>query len=596
MRSGDVYGASFTLRNGADRPMTVTANAAVSPRVATAPPLTVTIPAGGAVPVTWHLTAPAGIEKLDWTVTARAADGRAADRLTVSQAIVPAVPTETWAATLARVGPDTRISLSAPVGALPGRGDVRVRLSAGLEPPLEGVRRYMLAYPYECFEQRLSRAIATGDSGAWGRLAGEIPAYLDKDGLLRYFPDEGMEGSEALTAYVMSITAEAGLAVPAGPRARMLAALAGVAEGRLAREGMGDRRLQRLAALAALARNGAATPALLGQVGITPRDMPTSALADWIVALAATPGANPALRVTAEQVLRTRLVYEGSRLDLTDVAAAPWWMMTSGDEMAIKALLALLGRPGWQDEAPRMMVGIALRQRQGHWDTTPANAWGTIAARRFAALYPPGAVAGTTTATLGAATRSTRWPQTDAPLLRLPLPSAPTPLVLAQSGGAGPWAQVSLTAAVPLTKPLFAGYRIERSVSVAQRRNPGRLTRGDVLRVRLTINASAERNWVVVNDPIPAGGTIVGGLGGQSAQIAAQAEAGEGVQPSYVERGQDAWRGYFAWVPRGRFTVDYAVRLNGAGRFQLPPSRVEAMYSPDIRAAVPNAVVTVAAR
>ncbi|WP_156680560.1 alpha-2-macroglobulin family protein [Sphingomonas profundi] len=597
VRSGDVYGASFTLRNGSDRAMTVTASATTMPRIGRAAPLTVTIPAGGAVPVTWHLPTPAGIDRLDWTVSARTADGRAADRVTVAQAIVPAVPLETWAATLARVGPQTRIALAPPAGALPGRGEVQVRLTAALAPPLEGVRRYMLAYPYDCFEQRLSRAIATGDMAGWARLAGEIPAYLDGDGLLRYFPDEGAEGSEALTAYAMAITAEAGLAIPAGPRARMLAALAAVAEGRLAREGegRGDQRLQRLAALAALARNGAATPAMFGQIGMAPRDMPTSALADWLVALSATPGTDPAARAAAEQALRARLVYEGSRLDLTDAAAAPWWMMTSGDEMAIKALLASLGRPGWQEEAPRMMVGVALRQRQGRWDTTPANAWGTLAARRFAALYPPGAVTGATTVRLGATTRTASWPAADAPLLRLPLPAGPAPLLLAHAGGAGPWAQVSLTAAVPLARPLFAGYRLSRAVSVVQRRHPDRLTRGDVLRVRLTVDASAERNWVVVSDPIPAGATIVGGLGGQSAQLAA-AQGGEGAQPAYVERGQDAWRGYFAWLPRGRATVEYTLRLNGEGRFQLPPSRVEAMYSPEIRAAVPNAPMVVSAR
>jgi uncharacterized protein YfaS (alpha-2-macroglobulin family) len=167
---------------------------------------------------------------------------------------------------------------------------------------------------------------------------------------------------------------------------------------------------------------------------------------------------------------------------------------------------------------------------------------------------------------------------------------------MAQAGGAGPWAQVSLTAAVPLSRPLFAGYRMAKQVSVLQQRVKGRLTRGDVLKVRITVDASAERNWVVVSDPIPAGATIVGGLGGQSQQLAAAASDGEGVQPSYVERGQDAWRGYFAWVPRGRFTVEYAVRLNGIGTFQLPPTRVEALYSPDIRAALPNRPVTVGLR
>jgi uncharacterized protein YfaS (alpha-2-macroglobulin family) len=58
--------------------------------------------------------------------------------------------------------------------------------------------------------------------------------------------------------------------------------------------------------------------------------------------------------------------------------------------------------------------------------------------------------------------------------------------------------------------------------------------------------------------------------------------------PSYIERGNDAWRAYFGWMPQGRTTVEYALRINGSGRFQLPPTRVEAMYSPEIHAALPN--------
>jgi uncharacterized protein YfaS (alpha-2-macroglobulin family) len=101
---------------------------------------------------------------------------------------------------------------------------------------------------------------------------------------------------------------------------------------------------------------------------------------------------------------------------------------------------------------------------------------------------------------------------------------------------------------------------------------------------------------VVVNDPIPTGATVIGSLGGQSEMLGAEAGTGTGVQPSYVERGKDAWRGYFAWVPRGTFTVSYVMRMNSAGVFNLPATRVEAMYSPEIRAQVPNQPVTVAQR
>jgi uncharacterized protein YfaS (alpha-2-macroglobulin family) len=49
-------------------------------------------------------------------------------------------------------------------------------------------------------------------------------------------------------------------------------------------------------------------------------------------------------------------------------------------------------------------------------------------------------------------------------------------------------------------------------------------------------------------------------------------------------------------MPAGKTVVEYVVRLNGAGDFKMPPSRVEAMYSPEIRAQVPNANVKVQAR
>src|SRR3546814_2212202 len=81
---------------------------------------------------------------------------------------------------------------------------------------------------------------------------------------------------------------------------------------------------------------------------------------------------------------------------LVDDARAPWWMMTSGDEMAIKALEAVLGRKGWEDDAGKLMVGVAQRQRKGHWDTTPANAWGAVTVRRLATLYPASAITGVT--------------------------------------------------------------------------------------------------------------------------------------------------------------------------------------------------------
>jgi uncharacterized protein YfaS (alpha-2-macroglobulin family) len=595
VRSGDIFDATFTLKNGTDRAMLVTADAHLEPALIQNRAQQVTIPPGGAVPVTWRLTAPEGIDRLRWTVSARSADGSATDRLQVDEQVVPAVAEEVWAATFLRVG-GARVPVAAPAGALPGRGGVEVAFTASAAAPLAGVKAYMLDYPYGCFEQLLSKAVALGDRAAWTGQTGDLPTYIDRNGLLRYWPSESQAGSVALTAYALSITAEAGLPWPQAGKAKLLDALRAVVDGRLAEEGEGpgDSRLLRLAALAALARNGASTAEMIGQTAIPLADMPTAMLADWLVTVDRTPGANPRRRAAAEAALRGRFVYEGTRLDLVDRNVAPWWMMVSDDEMALKALLAVIGRPGWEQDAPRMMIGAALRQRRGHWDTTPANAWGTVAVRRFEEAFPRAAV-GTSAARLGGPAISRAWlrsGQAPSPI-RFPLPAGAGSLLLSHTTAPRPWATVSVRAAVPLAAPAFAGYRVSRQVQFLERKRPDRLSRGDILKVRLVVDAPVDRTWVVVADPIPAGASIVSGGGGQSALLAGQA-GGEGIYPSYIERGLDFWRGYFGWLPKGRTAVEYVVRVNGAGRFLLPPTRVEAMYSPEIHAALPNRPLVVA--
>jgi hypothetical protein len=592
VRSGDEFGATFTLRNGTDKAMSVTASAELDPGPAPGGAQTVTVPAGGAVPVTWRITVPDNVDVLRWTVSARTSDGRS-DKVRVEEQVVPAVPVETWAATFFRVGP-APFTVAPPPGALAGRGSIDVALSDSPSPSLAGVRAYMRVYPYDCFEQRLSRAVALDDRAAWAAMMDELPAYTDRNGLLRYWPGDYMRGSVALTAYALSITPEAGFEWPKERREKLLEALKAVVDGRLddENEGPSDMRLLRLAALAALARNGAATAEMIGQSAIPVADMPTALLADWLVTLDKVPGAAAKRRAAAEAALRGRIVYEGTRLDLVDRSTAPWWMMIGGDEMALKALIATIGRPGWAADAPRMMLGVSLRQRRGHWDTTPANAWGTIAVRRFEAAYPS-AAAGTTTGRLLGRTLTGTWVRPplggrSPPPARMsfPLPARAAPLLLSHGSQPAPWATVSVRAAVPLTAPAFAGYRVGRQIVFLERKRPDRLSSGDVLRVRITVDAPVDRTWVVIEDPVPAGASIVSGGGGQSALLSAQASGGD--WPSYIERGNDAWRGYFDWLPKGRTTVEYVLRINVAGRFQLPPTRVEAMYSPEIHAALPN--------
>jgi uncharacterized protein YfaS (alpha-2-macroglobulin family) len=99
---------------------------------------------------------------------------------------------------------------------------------------------------------------------------------------------------------------------------------------------------------------------------------------------------------------------------------------------------------------------------------------------------------------------------------------------------------------------------------------------------------------VVVDDPVPAGASILGGGLGRDSQIATAGErTTDFVRPAFEERSFDAFRAYYRFVPRGRWAVEYTLRLNNPGQFGLPATRVEAMYAPEMFGELPNAPLTV---
>jgi uncharacterized protein YfaS (alpha-2-macroglobulin family) len=63
---------------------------------------------------------------------------------------------------------------------------------------------------------------------------------------------------------------------------------------------------------------------------------------------------------------------------------------------------------------------------------------------------------------------------------------------------------------------------------------------------------------------------------------------------AFTERSFEAYRDYFEYVPKGRFAVEYTLRLDQDGRFGLPPTRVEALYAPESFAELPHDPIEVA--
>ncbi len=178
---------------------------------------------------------------------------------------------------------------------------------------------------------------------------------------------------------------------------------------------------------------------------------------------------------------------------------------------------------------------------------------------------------------------------------RLPWPAGAGTLAVTQDGAGKPWLTVQSLAAIPLKAPLRAGYSVARSVIAVEQKDKTKWSRGDVLKVHLEIDAQSDMTWVVVSDPVPGGATILGSGLGRDSQIATRGEKNAGTAwPAFEERGFEAYRSYYEYLPRGKHVVEYTVRLNNPGRFALPPTRVEAMYSPETFGETPNAGIEIA--
>ena len=642
VREGDQFRAQLTLRNTTAKAMKVE----VRPQATSLelPPRTVDIPAGEAREVHWDVTAPPQLaatraEALLWEIEARDAGGGARDALKVSQRIVPAVPLTVQQATLVQLDGSYTLDVAPPADALPGRGGLQLALQPRLAGGLPGVRDWFARYPYACLEQKASKAIGLRDQKLWQQTVAQLPAYLDADGLASYFPPRsgGAElGSDTLSAWLLAATHEASqlnkaFALPDDVRARLIAGLTAFVEGRIERKHwspQSDLDVRTIAALEALARHGAARAAMLSSITVAPNQWPTSAVIDWINVLKRVQGL-PDQRTKlqeAEQVLRARLSYQGTRMVFsTETTDHWWWLMAGGDVNSARLLLTMLDDPAWKDDLGRLASGFIARQRGGAWDTTAANLWGGLALEQFSKTRESEPVSGATQAVLGDARAQVDWtkvtrlkagdlaaapPAYGAPAqpgqftgnsMLLPWPAKAAdkqPLIVTHSGSGKPWLTLQSLAAVELKAPFAAGYQIKRTVTPVEQADKslpaGQYSRGDVLRVTLDITGAADMTWVAVSDPVPGGATILGsGLGRDSAIATLGEKIGGGVQPIYEERSFEAFRAYYQYLPKGSAQVEYTVRLNNPGTFQLPPTRVEALYAPEMFGESPNVRVSI---
>jgi alpha-2-macroglobulin len=607
VREGDSYRAMLTVRNTTQRAMKVALSAQIATPANAGKKLTqslaqqsVNLAAGASTDLAWQLTVPGNISQQTWQISAQemATDSqtsKAQDSLRLTQQVLPRVPVTVQQSTLVQLDQPYRLSTVLPTTALAGKGGIQINLSASLAQQTAGINRYFQEYPFNCLEQKTSIATGLQDPQKWQEIVNNLAGYQDSYGYLSYFP--GMaHGSEVLTAYVLSMAYENKMTLPPAVEQKMQQALLDFVQGRTkpagwywgSREYLNERRL---AALAALAYTGNVRANMLTAFEFKPLELATSSLLDWYAILKHVPDAemhDERMQQIARE-LHNRLQNIGGRLLLSAQDMQAWrWAMLDDEVNTTRLLNLLADDPVWQADMPALLRGALFSQKQGHWRSTLANAWGRLALTRFGQQFEREAVTGISQLEFKpvakpAVTQTVDWSTTNQPTLNFAWDSAGS-LHMQHQGTGQPWAQILTLAAVPAQNQ-FSAYKIKRSISPIQQKQAGQWSRGDMMRVRIEVESMQNLNWVVLSDPIPAGASILG----NTARDSKIAQAGENQYdaknqsyPSYTERGLGYFRAYYEYLPQGHFWYEYTLRLNNPGEFNLPATRVEAMYAPEV--------------
>ncbi|HEY8380137.1 MAG TPA: hypothetical protein VIK91_26790, partial [Nannocystis sp.] len=304
-------------------------------------------------------------------------------------------------------------------------------------------------------------------------------------------------------------------------------------------------------------------------------------------------------------------------------------LMHSSVQTDAIALMALLEVVPDDPLLPKVMAGIMDSrdpQRGGQWGSTHANAWALLAASRYftavekdvpdyvARIWLDSAFAGER-AFKG---RSMAVVEQQIPMQKL-VQQKPRELLLSKDGPGLLYYRLGLRyapadLAMKAESQGFTVYRTYEPLAqggeapdpdAVRRLDDGtwEIKAGSLVRVNLTLVAKDRANFVVVDDPLPAG------LEGQNAKflttlrdvqggVEGQATDFDRIGLGHGELGWWWWRPWWRFdhtelrddrmllfadhLPAGVYTYSYTARATTIGEFSLPPVRAEAMYMPEL--------------
>ena len=554
------------------------------------------------------------------------------------------IPRTTLAsATFASTDSTAREAFRVPAGRIPDVGTFDVKLSSTALVGLDGAVEYLFDYPYGCLEQQTSRIrplliahdivdafdlkVLDGDrNGVTQEWIAGLPGFWTSDGFALW--EGSTRASPYVTAYTVLALAEArdaGFAIPQALTADAVDALARMVRNRSDRPRYYSASVwtdTRAMMLFALARHGRVLESEIDRIASDPPQSAEGTSTILRAILAADHDALDRFRTGLAERLQNMIRVEGTRAYLDAPEGADYgWIFASDARATAFGLTALIENgagEAFQPLAQRMIRSLMAERRNGHWASTQDNAAAVDAFRAYVDAYEqatPDFAADVQLAgrSILQQTFEGRGLEVAADTVGLDGVTAgrEVPVTISKEGSGTLY--YSLRLKTYTAEPVDArsqGIRVARTMqrldesgeTIGPVRTTGNaeieVAPGDLVRVTLRVSTPTARNYVVVDDALPAGlETVNTAFATTDDAVLDAADAGQRRwwgSFNHTEQRDDRVLLFADYLREGEHTYTYVARAMTPGTFTHPPAQAEMMYEPETRGRTATGTLIVA--
>ncbi|MGE0549418.1 MAG: alpha-2-macroglobulin [Kofleriaceae bacterium] len=470
--------------------------------------------------------------------------------------------------------------------------------------------RSLVEYPYGCLEQTMSRFIplvaakdlarTLDDPSLQGTKANQfiragtqkVIRHQQGDGQFSLWPQS--QTYPHLTAYALwglTVAEQAGEKVPAEVFDNGIRALSSWANATGTLKANGDGATLAMTAYV-MAMRGKPDAGLNARLFALRAGLPKWGQAFLLRALHRA-NADPAQIAELEQLIASNIaVTNGRALVHESIPGHEYEMyMTSDVRATAMTLAALLEVDPKSPLIDPLAIGLkAARSKVGTWVSTQETLWSLIAL----ADYARRGSSGETVATVwvgGNQVFKKRLTGAEVATARVPLTSASDRVKIVVNRPANVAARV-IEARVDPGAAISNGFTIARAYYKTSGVEAASFKAGELVTVKLSIEAAASRRWIAIVDPLPAGLEIV------NPKLAGAPSPSGGSPWTYVPYDhQDLRDDRVQWfaddLRAGRYELSYQARATIDGNFSAMPATIEAMYEPSVRGRTATAKIVV---